>query len=143
MRTKTLLLTVAISALSAASSMAQVYSANAVGFYNVDLAAGFTMIANQLNNANNNINTVLPDVPDGSTLLSWNSGSQMFTAPDLFIVGAGWLDDQFNPSVTVLAPGGGAFISLPVGTSKTVTFVGEVPEGTLSKGLVANFQIGS
>ena len=46
MRTKTLLLTAALSAAGIATSMAQVYSANAVGYVNKLIPTGFSMIAN-------------------------------------------------------------------------------------------------
>src|SRR5947207_10303632 len=46
MRTKTLLLTAALAAAGAASAMAQnVYSVNAVGYANVSVPSGFSMIA--------------------------------------------------------------------------------------------------
>jgi hypothetical protein len=63
MRTKTLLLSAAVGALSSASLMAQVYSLNAVGYINVTCAGGaagaYTMIANQLNTTNNYISPLL------------------------------------------------------------------------------------
>ena len=46
MRTKTLLLTAALSAAGIASSMAQVYSVNAVGYVNTPLVTGFNLISN-------------------------------------------------------------------------------------------------
>ena len=46
MRTKTLLLTAALAAAGVVSSMAQVYSVNSVGYVNLTLPNGFSMIAN-------------------------------------------------------------------------------------------------
>jgi hypothetical protein len=134
MRTK-LLAAAAILAAGVASSVAQsnVYSLNVVGYVNVDLPTGFTMIANPLNATNNGINTVLPDVPVGSLLYKY-SGS--FGSPaEFFGVGVGW---DVNLS---LAPGEGAFIQVP--SPKTVTFVGEVVQGNTTNALPAGFSIRS
>jgi hypothetical protein len=121
--------------------MAQVFSQNAVGYYNVALGGGFTMIANQLNNGDNNLNTILPDgLPDGSTFLTWTSG-QMFSDADTFFAGFGWVNAALELTTTAIGPGGGGFINLPPATSATVTMVGEVPQGDLDLDLVANFQI--
>jgi hypothetical protein len=122
--------------------MAQVFSQNAVGYYNMSLGSGFTMIANQLNNGANTVNDVLPaGLPDGSTLISWNNAGQLFNDADTFFAGYGWFDSGANPSTTPLAPGGGAFINLPPGQTAAVTVVGEVPQGQLPLDLVPGFQI--
>jgi hypothetical protein len=134
MRTK-LLAAAAILAAGVASTVAQsnVYSLNVVGYVNVDLPTGFTMIANPLNATNNGINTVLPDVPVGSLLYKF-SGS--FGSPaEFFGPGVGW-----DVNLT-LAPGEGAFISVP--SAKTVTFVGEVVQGNTTNSLPAGFSIRS
>src|SRR5688500_4600203 len=54
MRTKTLLLTAALSAAGIATSMAQVYSVNAVGYVNTQLVPGFSLVSNPLNNTTGN-----------------------------------------------------------------------------------------
>jgi hypothetical protein len=48
MRTKTLLLTAALAVAGLSSASAQVYSVNAVGYINLSLPKGFSMICNQL-----------------------------------------------------------------------------------------------
>lgn len=142
MRTKVLLLAAAVGMVGIGSSMAQVYSANAVGFYNVGLQGGYSLIANQLNNGDNNLNVILPDVPVDSFMLKWDAANQTFGAVDTFYGQPdGWLDDNFAPSSTTLGPGEGAFINLPAGSSATLTFVGEVPQGSLSTPLVPGYQI--
>ena len=133
MRTKALVLTAAICAGGIATSMAQVYSQNAVGYYTLDLPLGFSMIANQFNNGDNNLNTVLP-LPDslaGAQFLKWDAAGQTFSTPDDFFGSAfgGWVDALFNPTATTLVPGEGGFINLPAQAS--LTFVGEVPQGAL------------
>jgi hypothetical protein len=122
MRTKTLLLAAVLIAAGAASSLAQVYSVNAVGYINLNLPNGFAMIANQLNaSPNNNLSTIMPSLPAATTVFKFNDTTASF---DSFIsLGGGtWLPD------TALNPGEGAFIQLAAAT--TVTLVGEVPQGT-------------
>lgn len=142
MRTKAIILSVAFSVVAAISTNAQVYSQNAVGYYTLDLGPEFTMIANQLNNGDNVLDTILPaGVPDGTRILKWDNAAQMFAQPDTFFNGVGWLDALFAPSTTTLVPGEGAFISLPPGTSASVTMVGEVPQGDFTAPVEQNFQI--
>lgn len=135
MRTKTLAIAAAVLAAGLASSVAQsnVYSLNVVGYVNVDLPAGFTLVANPLKNGDNTINTVLPDVPLGTLLYKFDGS---FGSPAEFAgVGVGW-----DVNLT-LAPGEGAFIQVP--TAKTVTFVGEVTQGNTTNSLPAGFSIRS
>jgi len=119
MRTKTLLLTAVLAAAGIASSMAQVYSVNIVGYVNVSVPAGFSIIANPLNNsAGNDLNTLIPNAGVGDTIYKWNgSGFDAFTYldPDPAL--------RWSPNTT-LVPGEGAFYS--AGAAATVTFVGEV-----------------
>src|SRR5512139_1316589 len=61
MRTKTLLAMAAMS-VAAATSWAQVYSVNAVGYVNVTIPADgakLALLANPLNGTNNQLNTIL------------------------------------------------------------------------------------
>lgn len=146
MRTKTLILTAAMGIVGAATSMAQVYSQNAVGFYTLTLEPGFNLVANQLNNGGNDINTILPgtsSLPDGASLLPWDTAGQTFGPADTFFAGLGWFDDNLELSTTVLAAGSGAF--LQVSAAASVVLVGEVPQGTgasaLTQDLVPGFQI--
>ena len=137
MRTKTLLLTAALVAVGAASSMAQVYSQNAVGYINVTSPAGrFAMIAHQLNTGAGsrsiatllgNVATVPPRV--GTTVVFFTpSGTQTAT----FDPDEGTPDGWTPSGAGVLALGGGAYVFTPAGASQTFTFVGDVPQGTLS-----------
>ena len=135
MRTKTLLLTAALVGAGIASSMAQaVYSVNAVGYVNLTLPIGYSMIANPLNNGSNALSQVLPNAPDGATILKFDPAQQKFSATvPSFILGAGWVPDG------TLRPGEGAFINVP--TASTITFVGEVPQGTLTQPVPAGYSI--
>ena len=135
MRTKSLIITAVLGFAGVASSIAQstnVYSVNAVGYINKDLPVGFTMIANQLNTTNNTIGNLLTTLPNGSNFYKWNgSGFDIAT----YFFGA-W--DQ--PNIT-LNPGEGGFVN--IATAATVTFVGEVPQGTLATSVPTGFSIRS
>jgi hypothetical protein len=126
MRTKTLLLTAAMSAAAIATSVAQtVYSVNAVGYVNVPVAAGkFALLANPLNQPTNSLAAVLPDVPANTVVYVFQSGG--FVQATKRSTGA-WS----GPGATAnIDPGQGFFIKNAGTTDFTVTFVGEVPQGT-------------
>jgi hypothetical protein len=122
MRTKTLLLTAAIGAAGIASSMAQaVYSVNYVGYVNKTLVPGFNLIANPLNNGNNQVATVFPSSSEGATIYKFN-GATYDSANFLF---GSWVAG----GDMVIAPGDGFFFLNPDAGNLTVTFVGEGQEG--------------
>jgi hypothetical protein len=122
MRTKTLLLTAALTAAGALTSMAQVYSVNIVGYINVNVPHGFSMIANQLNNSpDNHLATLFPNPPNGTFVYQFNNASSTYIVDD-FADGA-WEGD--TAGAMALNPGVGVFINNP-GTAFTATFVGEV-----------------
>jgi hypothetical protein len=130
MRTKTLLLAAVLSAAGVASSLAQVYSVNAVGYVNVTLTAGLNLICNPLKvTAGNDLNHVLPltDADIGTTVYTYTT---TFNSSTFAGSAAGWV-----PNLDV-SPGHGFFISIIA--AKTVTFVGEVPQGVDSNIPVSN-----
>jgi len=153
MRTKTLLVTAVLSAVGMATSLAQVYSVNAVGYVNLTLRSDVspppgrgprfgTIIANPLNGTNNNLNTILPltDAYEDSKIFRFNVAASAYHDPVIWIPGFGWYDSEnmtpgqegFPPSVD---PGEGFWI-FPKGPSPlSVTFVGDVPQGHLVSGL--------
>jgi hypothetical protein len=146
MRTKTLLCAAAVVAVGTAASVAQsVYSVNSVGYVNVTLQNGYNLISNPLNGTNNNINTIIPVAPADTTIARWDVATQTFLPSDTyFFVGPndpfnGWYDGDLNPSATVIKPGEGFFIQNISGSSATITFVGEVPQGSLTNNIGANF----
>jgi hypothetical protein len=135
MRTKTILLSAAVLAAGLSASLAQsVFSVNAVGYVNVTVVGGYTLICNPLNGTNNLLSTVIPAPPDGTTVLKWDPATQRFGSPFTYLDGVGWLPDG-----TVL-PGEGFFINTG-GAATTLTFVGEVPQGSLSNPLSANYTL--
>ena len=131
MRTQ-LILTTAALGLASLGASAQVYSVNAVGYVNLSLPAGskLVLVANQLNNGDNKLATVVPTAVEGTLAYTYAQGSGFSTAG--FEFGA-W---SANPSV---APGIGFFVSSP--TAATITLVGEVPQGTLATALGAGLNL--
>ena len=136
MRTKLLLLTAAVGAAGAVTSMAQVYSVNAVGYVNTTIPAnGFALISNPLNAADNSIDKLFAGVPNGTQVYVYVNG--------VYVVGTyDDLDGSFGAmGKAPLAPGQGVFVRNPSGAPLTVTFVGEVMQGTLTVPMVAGLQI--
>jgi len=141
MRTKTLLLTAALSAAGVASSMAQgtVFSVNAVGYVNTTLKPGFNLVANPLTGSDNTIGTLFKGLPFGTQVSKFNgTGFDTATNDDLenaYIPAA-------NASKTVV-PGEGVFVKNNGKTDATVTFVCEVPQGSLSNPLPKGLSVRS
>ena len=134
MRTKTLLLTAALIAAGVATSMAQVYSVNAVGYVKRTAPSGFSILANPLNNGNNKVSTVLSGVPGGFTVYKFNNATTSFFV-NSFDADFGWDDpDQ------VLAPGEAAFVLNPK-AAVDIVFVGEVAQGNLTTPLPKGFSL--
>jgi hypothetical protein len=121
-----------LGAAGIASSFAQnVYSVNVVGYINLDLPAGFTIIANQLDNGNGNLATdLLANPPVGITFYKFNGAGY----DQVSFIGI-WLGD----TAMTLAPGEGAFVQMPA--AGTLTFVGEVMQGDLVNPLIAGYDI--
>jgi plastocyanin len=151
MRTKAVVLGAAVLAAGALTSMAQqnVYSLNVVGYINLSLPSGYSLIANQLNGTNNVLNTVFGTsfAQDGEQVLKWNASSQGFNQPDTFYTAAtagtaGWYDSSFNPSTTTVSPGEGVFF-YNAGSTATVTLVGSVPQTTNTTSLVPGYTFAS
>ncbi len=141
MRTKTLILTTVLGVASAATTMAQVYSVNAVGYVNKTLVPGFQLVANPLDAGagNNTIAKLFAGVPAGTVVYKYTGTGFDVNDYDPDTYGAqGWA----TPDMT-LVPGEGAFVLLPPGANFTVTFVGEVAQGNLSNPLPAGFSIRS
>lgn len=123
MRTKTLLLAAVLGAAGVASSMAQVYSVNAVGYINLSLVPGFNLIANQLNaSPNNSLETLFgTSLAAGDTISRFNGNG----FDNAIALGDGTF--LYSGPTFALAPGEGAYIQTTA--AKTVTLVGDVPQG--------------
>jgi len=128
MRTKTLLVAVAALALSLATSQAQVYSANVVGYASVPLQSSVTYLltcpftVGVSNGANEVFN---PPLPDFSQLNIWNGGGYDTYFSDTGST-SGWDDVNQNPipNAPILQVGIGFF--LVPSANVTNTFVGQV-----------------
>jgi hypothetical protein len=145
MRTKTLLLTAALSAAGVATSMAQVFSVNAVGYVNTVVPAkGLALISNPLDaGANNNITTLFTDAAKAS------GGIQVYK----FVPGPSptykifsydpdfdaW--DRLDAATETVVPGEGVFVRNPSANPMTITFVGEVKQGPLHTALPQGLSI--
>ena len=137
MRTKTLLLTAALAAAGAASTMAaDVYSVNSVGYANVSVLAGpgggYNMISCPFNVADDSIAALIPSGPPDQTLVyPFNNGNHQFEGPWTYYgppsVPAGQEFWDPDPTQGHIRHGGGAFIK--TSGNFVVTFVGEVNQG--------------
>jgi len=147
MRTKTLLIAAAALAVGVATSMAQTYSQNVVGYYNLNLPVGFNMVSVQLAvGVSNGASEIFPNIPDGTALLTWDAGNAQFTynfydtGGGTTIPAASWyMADYATPTnQPVLKAGEAVFLSL--GSHVTNTVVGTVL-GTNGDNLIAGFNM--
>jgi len=137
MKTKTSILAALFAFAGGASLMAQVYSVNVVGYVNVTVPTGFSMIANQLDTTDKKISTLLPwgSVPPGTTVWKWNGTTLVSRYMDD-------LDQAWAPDGNLtVGPGDGLFINNTSGSTFTITFVGEVLQGTQTNAMSAGFNI--
>jgi hypothetical protein len=139
MKTKLLLAAAAVMAVGAGTSMAQVYSANAVGYVNLSLpgptppnTTAFAILGNPLNNTNNNLSTILAAAPNNTRVYRFdptlNAGLGGYVSSTRLVIG-------WQPNLT-FNPGEGFFIQYAAPLN--LTFVGEVPQGALSNPLTGN-----
>ena len=136
MRTKALILTAFVGALGIAGASAQVYSVNAVGYVNKSIPAGFSIVANPLDNGGNKISEVFGANP--GALVVYRYGDAGFS-----INGYDSDFEEWDDGDAVVAPGEGFFVNNKGGDAVTITFVGEVPQGDLSNALPQGFSIRS
>jgi len=135
MRTKTLLLTSALTALSSAALMAQtnVYSLNAVGYINVTVLPGFNMIACQLQTTNNTLGSLISDASgyiDKCVAYKFNGSS--YTVDTANSATSSFANNWGAGGVMTMNPGEAIWFKNIFSTNLTFTFVGTVPQGTLS-----------
>lgn len=131
MRTKVLLCAATVAA-GALTSMAQnVYSLNVVGYINLTLQPGLSLVANQLDAdgtlTNNYVTNIFgASLPASSAIYAFNGSgyvSGKFLASGKWTAGA-------NSLTPYLAPGSGVFVQNAGSTPVTVTLVGQVIQGT-------------
>jgi hypothetical protein len=119
-----------------------VYSINIVGYINLQLPTGFSLIANQLNanptpgNGNRVVN-LLPAPPNNTAIFKFNKVSGGFDVMN-------FVDNAYDSDAFALNPGEGAFVSIDpefAPTGATFTFVGEVIKNGGSVPIDNGFQV--
>ena len=144
MRTRILLLTAGLAAAGAATSMAA--HQNAVGHVTKTIPPnGFALISNPLIAADNSINALFSPAPPGFSVFKFESG-RGGSNTGFAIATFDDLDGAFLPAdvaALTVVPGEGVFVRNPTGSSMTITFIGEVPQGALSNPLPMGLSIRS
>ena len=120
------------------SAQSPVYSVNAVGYVNLQLPPGLSLICNPLRNIDNTVETLFSvqiqgGLPDGLQVYKYVSSVGYEVS---VFDGVQWS----NPDMD-LPPGTGFFVDNPTSTTAVNTFVGEVLEGTLINHLPAGFSL--
>jgi len=153
MRTKTLALSAVLSALGTASLVAQtnVYSLNAVGYINVTIPPGFSIVTCPLivgadpahPTVTNDLNVVLPNplpsAPYGNVVV-YQFLSGRYTSIEngnTASYSGGWAGGGAD---VTLNPGQAVFVSNP-NAAITATFVGTVPQGSLTNALAPGYNL--
>jgi hypothetical protein len=103
--------------------------------YNVTLQPGINFVANHLNQSDNNINTIIPDILDAATLYKFDNIAQAWGTEEEFFLGWGWF-----PGTNNLNPGEMAGIFNPGASPYTITFLGDEQTPNLPRDLQANGQ---
>lgn len=139
MRTKTLFVAAAALAAGVLASVAQsnVYSLNVVGYVNVTVPAnGFVLVGNPLDTGSNVLDNILGTAPNNTTkVFGFDSGNGAYTAYTKRSAGwSGAAGVNFNP-------GSGFFIQNSAATDITLTFVGQVMQGTNMNAYPSGFSI--
>jgi hypothetical protein len=147
MRTKALLLAAAFAAAGVATSVAQVYSVNAVGYVNVTLVPGFNLVSNPLDaGAGNNtvaklLTNIQGGVPPQTKAFVFDVTTGQFATPASYF---GAPINAWSPASSAnleVPPGNGLYVFNPTQADLTLTFVGQVMQGNLSNPLPQGFSI--
>ena len=115
------------------SAESPIYSVNAVGYVNVQLPPGLSLIANPLLAYENTVAALFYDPPDGAQVYKYVPGTGYEVSTYDEAQGT-WS----NPDMD-LSPGTGFFFSNPTSSTLVNTFVGEVLQGVLVNPLPAGF----
>lgn len=136
MKAKVLVVTAMLCVASVASALAQVYSVNAVGYVNVVVPAGkFALLNNPLTNTANDVKTLFADAPNGTKVFVFQDGAFVEARK---INATTW---SGAGATATLMPGQGFFVQNNGAADFTVTFVGEVFQGTFNIPLAAGFNL--
>jgi hypothetical protein len=142
MKSKALFVLFGLAAFSR-EAPAQIFSVNAVGYVNTTVEPGFNLVGNPLLAEDNSLGALFKNfqggVPDGLLVYKFVDGN---------FIAMSWSDimGSFAPddaAAEILLPGDGVFVFLPGGSSRTLTFVGEVEQGTVCTDIPQGFSIKS
>lgn len=148
-----MLLSALLGALGSVSVMAQtnVYSLNAVGYINVTIPPGFSILTCPLIcSPDNTLNTLLPNT--NNVYGGPNGGNPFHTQVYAFSGGAYAVIENAESTaanasgwsaggLTTINPGQAVFIYNPLTTNETATFVGTVPTGSLTNTLTPGWNL--
>jgi hypothetical protein len=135
--------------IGTASLVAQtnVYSINAVGYINLTVPVGYSIVACQLLTGTNTIANLFNNSPtgptpglwNGSKVLKYNKATGHYDQNDIASssYSSGWIG---GGTITV-NPGEAIWFDNGTGSSKTVTFVGTVPQGTNTVAISTGYQM--
>jgi hypothetical protein len=138
MKTKTLLIAAATLAVGVVGSQAAVYSANVVGYVNVVLnPTNFTCITVPVDydgsGTNNQVSLIIgTNLPVGTSIQSWTSGSVGFNSPNIFGPTTKNSTPHWTTPNAIYNPGQGMFIQNPSNFPVNLTIVGTVLQGGLT-----------
>lgn len=125
MRTKTLLIAAAALAVGVATSMAQTYSQNIVGYATVTCPNGqYVMLANPLTTGNDVLSNVVQGVSGATSVSLWNGTT--FVGYQYSTLTKHWKNGTIVGDNLPLAPGTGFFLNIGGASPVAVTFVGAV-----------------
>ena len=111
-------------------------STNVLGYAAVPFPPGFSMIANPFSASSNTVGSLLPGLPDGTTLCKFDTS--LFRLTNNAVKFGKWV----NASETLI-PGEGAIIFNPTTDFKTLNFSGELNQGRLLNPIPSGFSIRS
>jgi hypothetical protein len=156
MRTKTMLLSALLGALGSVSVMAQtnVYSLNAVGYINVQIPPGWSILTCPLIcSPDNTLNTLLPNTNNlyGGPAVNGNPafhtqvyafGGGVYTFIESGVStnanASGW---SAGGSDITINPGQAVFVFNPLSSNELATWVGTVPTGSLTNALAPGWNL--
>jgi len=135
MRTKVLALSALVGALGAASAIAQtnVYSINAVGYINVTIPSGYSIVTCQLITPTNTIASLMNDAGgqfDNCTVYKYVPALASYATDVGDSAGSSYANGWDANGTITLNPGEAVWVNNQNATNITATFVGTVPQGT-------------
>jgi len=123
----------------------QAKSANGVGYYDLTLPPGFSLIANQLFRVPNTFDSLLPQVPDETQIQRYSSGQYtIFYYGPFESGGSGWQTQEGAPAGSeALLPGDGVFFFNPLQGNLTLSFYGQFATSPVATLVAPNFSVKS